>query len=202
VPFVKAWNFLKASRQTELGEFHPDFPSSYGPVTMRRFHPTQEWEDDWLDGIENYGTDPDMFDADNYQAYEKLIHEGLKTQEPTWSSHQWERDGIDNKGSGVDTDVKPFVIHEGRKGNWFYPTGEMTDKQKNLSHAFTIGEGRKQIGVRLPIEQLRGQFRNKGYSEEPAEGFVEQDIPPQYLVQLPSNWTGEGQATWGARGEL
>ena len=39
--FHKAWAFLKASRQTELGEFHPDFPSSYGPVTMIRYHPTQ-----------------------------------------------------------------------------------------------------------------------------------------------------------------
>lgn len=38
MPFVKAWNFLKASRQTELGEFHPDFPSSYGPV--KYFHGT------------------------------------------------------------------------------------------------------------------------------------------------------------------
>jgi hypothetical protein len=196
--FEKAWRFLKASRQTELGEFHPDFPSSYGPVTMRRFQPTQEWENEWLDAIENHGADPDMFDADNFQAYEKLIHEGLKTQVPTFSSTQWERDNLEDN---IDTDVKPFDINEEKRGNWFYPAGEMSDKQKQLSHAFTIGEGRKQIGVRMPIEQLRGQFRNKGYMAEPAEGFVEQYIPPQYLVRLPSNWTGEGQATWGARGE-
>ena len=35
--FHKAWAFLKASRQTELGEFHPDFPSSYGPVRGARY---------------------------------------------------------------------------------------------------------------------------------------------------------------------
>ena len=35
--FEKAWRFLKASRQTELGEFHPDFPSSYGPVRGARY---------------------------------------------------------------------------------------------------------------------------------------------------------------------
>lgn len=198
-PMNDAWVLLK--RQTTLGEFHPDLPSPYGPVTMRRFHPVQAWGDSWLDSIENYGASPDMFDVDEFQPYEKLIQEGLKPQVPTQSSEQWERDAIDNKESGVDTDVKPFDIHEGKKGNWFYPTGEMTDKQKQLSHAFTIGEGRKQIGVRMPIEQLRGQFRNKGYMGEPAEGFVEQYIPPQYLVQLPQKYTGEGEATWGARGE-
>jgi hypothetical protein len=37
--FEKAWRFLKASRQTELGEFHPDFPSSYGPVRGYRAIP-------------------------------------------------------------------------------------------------------------------------------------------------------------------
>lgn len=35
-PFNQAWVVLKMtmeeSRQTELGEYHPDFPSSYGPV--------------------------------------------------------------------------------------------------------------------------------------------------------------------------
>ena len=35
-PFDQAWAVLKMtveeSRQTELGEYHPDFPSSYGPV--------------------------------------------------------------------------------------------------------------------------------------------------------------------------
>lgn len=194
-----AWLFLKELRQTELGEFHPDLPSSHGPVTMRRFHPTQKWAEEWLDSIKNYGLDPDYFDANNFQAYENLIHEGLKPQAPTWSSHQWERDNLED--NDIDTDVKPFEINEEKRGNWFYPTGEMTDKQKQLSHTFTTEEGRKQIGVRMPIEQLRGQFRNKGYMSEPAEGFVEQHIPPQYLVQLPDNWTGKGQATWGERGE-
>ena len=200
-PIDKAWVFLKASRQTELGEFHPDFPSSFGPVTMRRFHPTQEWGDDWLKTIDaGYATHND-FDPGEFQPYEKLIQEGLKPQIPTQSSEQWESDAMQNKESGVDTDVKPFDIHEEKKGNWFYPTGEMTDKQKELSHAFTELEGRKQIGVRIPTQQLQGQFRNKGYMGEPAEGFVEQYIPPQYLTQLPHNYTGEGQATWGARGE-
>jgi hypothetical protein len=199
--FEKAWRFLKASRQTKLGEFHPDFPSSYGPVTMRRFHPTQEWGDNWLKTIDaGYATHND-FDPDEFQPYEKLIQEGIKPQIPTQSSEQWESDAMINREGGVDTDVKPFDIHEGKKGNWFYPVGEMGDKQKELSHFLTTEEGRRQIGVRIPIEQLRGQFRNKGYMNEPAEAFVEQHIPAQYLTQLPPDYTGEGQATWGARGE-
>tara|TARA_X000001382_G_scaffold115342_2_gene94036 strand:- start:1671 stop:2147 length:477 start_codon:yes stop_codon:yes gene_type:complete len=31
-PMNEAWSLLKATRQTELGEFHPDLPSSHGPV--------------------------------------------------------------------------------------------------------------------------------------------------------------------------
>ena len=85
---------------------------------------------EWLDAIENHGADPDMFDADNFQAYEKLIHEGLKTQVPTFSSTQWERDNLEDN---IDTDVKPFEINEEKRGNWFYPAGEMSDKQKQLS---------------------------------------------------------------------
>ena len=30
--FSEAWDILKATRQTTLGEFHPDLPSPYGPV--------------------------------------------------------------------------------------------------------------------------------------------------------------------------
>jgi hypothetical protein len=37
-PFDQAWVVLKMtmeeSRQTELGEYHPDFPSSHGPVPL------------------------------------------------------------------------------------------------------------------------------------------------------------------------
>ena len=196
MPFVKAWNFLKASRQTELGEFHPDFPSSYGPVTMRRWHPTREWGESWENqadvGLEDYNSNA-------FQPYEKLIHEGLKTATPTAASALWEEEGLANKEQDIDTDVKPFNINENKKGNWFYPKGALSEWAKLVSHEFM--DGRKQIGVRMPLSQVLGQFRNKGYQNEGPEGFVEQDIPPQYLVQLPSNWTGEGQATWGARGE-
>ena len=40
IPFSEETGFTKAERQTELGEFHPDLPSSYGPV--KYYHGTPE----------------------------------------------------------------------------------------------------------------------------------------------------------------
>jgi hypothetical protein len=163
---------------------------------MRRFHPVQEWGDEWLKTIDaGYATHND-FDPDEFQPYEKLIQEGLKPQSPTLESVLWEKDHIE------DNNVKPFNLDETTLGNWFYPTGKLTDEQNNLSHEFMAEEGnRKQIGVRMPYEQLQGQFRNLGYMGEAPEAHITNYIPPQYLTQLPNNYTGEGQATWGAKGE-
>ena len=61
---------------------------------------------------------------------------------------------------------------------------------------------RKQIGVRMPIEQLQGQFRNLGYMGEAPEAHITNYIPPQYLVQVPENYEGEGIPTFGKRGEI
>ena len=44
------WGLL-LNRQTELGEFHPDFPSSYGPVT--EYHGTMD-----MPGVMRTGIDP------------------------------------------------------------------------------------------------------------------------------------------------
>ena len=195
MPFSEAWVILKATRQTTLGEFHPDLPSPHGPVTMRRFHPTREWGNNWLKTIEAGYAHPDEFNPDEFQPYENLIIEGLKPQAPTLESILWEN-------NHVEDNVKPFRLYETTLGNWFYPTGKLTDDQKALSHEFMIEDGqRKQIGVRMPIEQLQGQFRNLGYMGEAPEAHVINHIPPQYLVQLPDNFYGEGEATWGAKGE-
>tara|TARA_R100001510_G_scaffold57309_2_gene64947 strand:+ start:870 stop:2099 length:1230 start_codon:yes stop_codon:yes gene_type:complete len=48
-PMDIAWRLLK--RQTELGEFHPDFSSSYGPVT--EYHGTMD-----MPGVMRTGIDP------------------------------------------------------------------------------------------------------------------------------------------------
>ncbi len=196
-PFSNAWLVLK--RQTTLGEFHPDFPSPHGPVTLRRFHPTKEWGEGWMRNIEGgYATHND-FDPDEFQPYENLITEGLKSQAPTLESVLWENDHVDDD---IHDNVKPFTLDETTLGNWFYPTGKLTPHQKGLSHEFMAEEGnRKQIGVRMPIEQLQGQFRNLGYMGEAPEAHITNYIPPQYLVQVPDNYEGEGIPTFGKRGE-
>ena len=65
IPMDEAWILLK--RQTTLGEFHPDFPSPYGPVTMRRLHPLESWYE---------GTDlGQSIPQEDRQPYEKLMQE-------------------------------------------------------------------------------------------------------------------------------
>ena len=197
-PFSDSWLVLK--RQTTLGEFHPDFPSPHGPMTLRRFHPTKEWGERWMQNIEDGYSTEDDFNLDEFQPYENLITEGLKPQAPTLESVLWEYDHVDDD---IHNNVKPFTLDETTLGNWFYPTGKLTDNQKNLSHEYITEEGnRKQIGVRMPIEQLQGQFRNLGYMGEAPEAHIINHIPPQYLVQVPDNYEGEGIPTFGKRGEI
>ena len=196
-PMDIAMQLLKRQRQTTLGEFHPDLPSPHGPVTMRRWHPNRKWGENWLQDLqEGYGTSRD-FNEETFQPYEKLNVEGLKPHAPTLSAAMWEHEKEQDKEQGIDTDVKTFDIHEGTKGNWFYPTGKMEDAITNNP---INADSRGHIGVRIPIDRLKGQFRNKGFENEPAEAFVEDYIPPQYLVQLPLDYMGEGEPTWGERG--
>ena len=59
---------------------------------------------------------------------------------------------------------------------------------------------RKWIGIRLPAEITTGQFRNEGDMGEPAEAYLEQDIPPERLVQMPSFGTDYfDQMNWQPR---
>ena len=65
--------------------------------------------------------------------------------------------------------------------------------------------GRGRLGIRMPIEQVEGMFRNRGYpfggKDESAEGFITQHIPSELLVRLPEGWAG-GQSHFGERGEV
>ena len=195
-PFSDSWLVLK--RQTTLGEFHPDFPSPHGPVTLRRLHPTKKWGEDWMHDIKGGYATEDEFNPDEFQPYENLITEGLKPQIPSRGSFLWE---IDNADEFAGEGIKPFHLDESTLGNWFYPMGKLTPQQRSLSHDIGVGD-RKQIGVRMPIEQLQGQFRNLGYMGEAPEAHIINHIPPQYLVQLPDNYEGEGIPTFGKRGEI
>jgi len=163
----KAWAFLKESRQTELGEFHPELPSSFGPMTMIRYHPEEEWYD--------FNISPENRKPALEQPYERLIHEGLKALPVSEGNINWEDEYISN-----DKNLKLFNLRN-KKGNFFYPSG--TNVSPTVSTFM-----KRPVGVRLPINKLRGQFRNQGWAHEPAEAFIEQDIDPKYLVSVPDNW--------------
>jgi hypothetical protein len=184
--FEKAWRFLKASRQTELGEFHPDFPSSYGPMTAISNQPTQRAFDLWR---KNW---PDTLDENIVQPYEAFVHEGMKAKTASDDALEWE-----NHWPSA-SDVKPFDLR-GKKGHWFAPASNYRDffnrKTRGIGRAFP-GEKYKEdmafnnpndrvVGIRMPLDSSIGQFRDKGYMGEGAEAFIEGDIPPERLVMVP-----------------
>lgn len=205
--FERAWCFLKESRQTELGEFHPDFPSSYGPMTAISNQFTQRHFDDFK---MNY---PQNFDESMAQPYEAFVHEGLKAKPASKSSLEWEQTGIEwaNKPNPHHDaiGVKPFDLRE-RKGNWFAPASNYRDyvRQRNLGGVTPKDMGfnhpdSRVVGIRMPLDASMGQFRDRGYSGEGAEAFIEGDIPPERLVMVPKMMTHRRGQPWpGGLGEV
>ena len=204
----KAWTFLKATRQTELGEFHPDLPSSYGPVTMTRWHPKMGWymEDRKLDleGLSDAGKREKIErlirDKKLHPPAERLIHTGLIGSKPHPDAVDWERGIVMEHGftePDMNYGIVPFDLFEddgkGRRGSFVSPPDAPLHQHINTAH-------RKWIGIRLPAEITTGQFRNEGDMGEPAEAYLEQDIPPERLVQMPSFGTDYfDQMNWQPR---
>ena len=187
--FEKAWRFLKASRQTELGEFHPDFPSSYGPMTAITSQPTQRFLDDWQ---YKWNQDTNDYDKSMAQPYEAFVHEGIKALPATPRAVEWES-GVIN--GATMQEVKPFNL-EGKRGRWFAPASNyqrVVDENKFLGRDMTnmdFNSPRSRVaGIRLPLDASMGQFRDKGYGGEGAEAFIERDIPPERVVMVPKMWT-------------
>jgi hypothetical protein len=187
LPMKKAWTFLKESRQTELGEFHPDFPSSYGPMTAISSQPTQRALDSWR---KRGGS----FDENKAQPYEAFLHEGMRGKPVSNDSLEWEDTGLNSK-LFENINVKPFNL-EGKIGHWFAPASNYYDwkermkeiypegsDQLNEHYGFNSSEGRA-VGIRMPLDASMGQFRDRGYNLEGAEAFIEGDIPPERLVML------------------
>jgi len=187
-PMDLTWRLLKATRQTELGEFHPDFPSSYGPVTMIRYHPTQKWYDNFDVHRGIYG---DTFDNTIPQSPQSLITEGLKATPASEEAQIWEEHSKE-----LDDKFKRFDLSG--KGTWFHPAG-MKGHSVFQSSAGSKTPTRMGLGVRMPLKDVRGQFRNR--TEEGPEAWVQQDIPPERLVRIPINWRAQRPKTWGKRGK-
>jgi|TARA_R100000455_G_scaffold31248_1_gene24106 hypothetical protein len=192
--FEKAWRFLKASRQTTLGEFHPDFPSPYGPVTMIRYHPTQNWYDNFDAHRANYG---DTFDETIPQSPQSLITEGLKATPASEEAHTWEALSTElDQNKDNYRKFKRFDLSG--KGTWFHPAG-MNRHSVFQSSATGRTPTRTAIGVRMPLKDVQGQFRN--WTDEGPEAWVQQDIPPERLVRVPIHWRALRPTTWGKRGK-
>lgn len=192
--FEKAWRFLKASRQTTLGEFHPDFPSPYGPVTMIRYHPTQNWYDNFDAHRAMYG---ETFDETIPQTPQSLITEGLKATPASEEAHSWEAlSAEEDQNKNNYRKFKQFDLSG--KGTWFHPAG--MNRQSVFQHS---GTGRTPtrmgLGVRIPLKDVQGQFRN--WTDEGPEAWVQQDIPPERLVRIPIHWRAQRPTTWGKRGK-
>jgi len=192
--FEKAWVFLKASRQTELGEFHPDFPSSYGPMTAISSQPTQHAFDSWR---ERWNQGKDDFNESMAQPYEAFVHEGMKGKPPSDDTLEWE-----NYWPSASY-VKPFDLR-GKKGHWFAPASNyhdfvnrtaMKENRDVKDMAFNHPSDRV-VGIRMPLDASMGQFRDKGYSGEGPEAFIEGDIPPERLVMVPRMLTHRRGKYW------
>ena len=183
--FEKAWRFLKASRQTELGEFHPDFPSSYGPVTMQRSHPTAEFfENNEMERMLNEGVTasrnnpPTPMPVSMQQPAEQVFRQGLKPEPLSDYSRSWEDYFRERADTGDMPHAKLFDFD--KPGNWFSPI-----RRQNLMADFPY---RARVGVRMPIKEVQGEFRNKGWGREGPEAWVTQNIPPERLVRIPDDW--------------
>tara|TARA_R100000234_G_scaffold119909_1_gene104291 strand:+ start:887 stop:1444 length:558 start_codon:yes stop_codon:yes gene_type:complete len=177
-PMDEAWMILK--RQTTLGEFHPDMPSPYGPVTMMRLHPTK----DWYKQQKRF----DPLPKNIHPPYESLIQTGLPTIDSDKETQDWEDDIRFAQESGAKMGrVIPFDLS--KPGTWVAPyKGNITSD---------LGQNRKLIGMRIPVAETKGQFRNQGLIGEGAEAYIQQNIPPELLVSLPPTTEMNTENTWG-----
>lgn len=188
-PMNNAWSLLKAPRQTELGEFHPDFPSSYGPVTMQRSHPTAEFfENNEMERMmgETFTTSKNTpvppMPVSMQQPAEQVFRQGLKPEPVSPYSRDWEnehRKWIENDKTPHPTTASKLFDFD-KPGNWFSPI-----RRRNLMENYPF---RARVGVRMPIKEVQGEFRNKGWNNEPPEAWVTQNIPPERLTQIPNDW--------------
>lgn len=110
--FDQAWMLLKDTRQTTLGEFHPDFPSPYGPVVASHGVSQLFGNRVNVEGINNPNSR-----GRNYFYTENDIHN---------PENQWLKGGYQEYG-GTDLSDKRtgFGIREG-----FFQEGDM----ENMTH--------------------------------------------------------------------
>ena len=122
--FSEAWVIIKATRQTTLGEFHPDLPSPFGPMTVISNQATKLNQDKWREAWNQFQNVED-FDESMSQPYESFIHEGMKAKPPSSEALDWEKPYLYHSPKNK-VGVKPFDL-TGKKGNWFVLASNFDD---------------------------------------------------------------------------
>ena len=172
-------------------------------MTAISSQPTQRFFDSWRERWNDDGN----FDESMAQPYEAFVHEGMKGKTPSDDALEWENPNKYHDHEERDG-VKPFDLR-GKKGHWFAPASNYHDFVANKKRFYDmyphlkphIGTAMMEnrdvgdmafnhpsdrvVGIRMPLDASMGQFRDKGYSGEGPEAFIEGDIPPERLVMVP-----------------
>lgn len=184
-PIDEAWALLKMtmaeSRQTELGEFHPDFPSSHGPMTAVRVIPRV-----YLDEVSRAGVLPLSGDesSDAWKA----------------RAHNWDfEESRPEKSVRTGRNLKQFDVSGA--GTWWTKPSVANVRR---SHTRAGKQGPALVGVRGNLDNFRHQKRDAHETTENLpEMYIEDTVPPERTVRMdqpPGNydwdWT-DPKETWG-----
>ncbi len=112
------------------------------------------------------------------QPAEQVFRQGLKPEPLSDYSRSWEEYFQERADNDEMPHAKLFDFD--KPGNWFSPI-----RRANLMGDFPY---RARVGVRMPIKEVQGEFRNKGWGREGPEAWVTQNIPPERLTQIPDDW--------------
>jgi hypothetical protein len=184
-PMDLAWQLLK--RQTELGEFHPDLPSSMGPVVAfhgKNLTPERKKEIQ-VTGIKPYDTREAQIGSGRYQQYENLYDDKGEIIGEGEHLDQW------NKDIPANVSVTSNV---GRAEDYAY---------KNRRHAgdsepVVFGVRAGALENQLPLDDPRRRYGPRGgftddpalYTDPNAYRYIAHGIDPKALVAMT---TGEAK---------
>jgi hypothetical protein len=187
--FGQAWAVLKSSlypelhpEQTTLGQYHADFPSRAGPMSMMRVVPSEYMQD-----IDNRGLQPLPQNANR----------GYGDDNSQWEDEMAGKD--DKKFDTTRGGGKGFWVTKPDFRNVTPAYAGATPSEKGMGHSM--------VGIRMTPEDaknLDAQWRNAKRSPEGfPEGLIHEAIDPHRLIMMrqsknvgqPMNWHDE--STWG-----
>ena len=184
-PIDEAWKLLKMtmaeSRQTELGEFHPNFPSSHGPMTAVRVIPRV-----YLDEVSRAGVLPLSGDESGVASDVREHNVDFERRRPEMSEL-------------TGKNLKQFDLSG--PGTW-WTKPSVTNVRRSFTRAGR--QGPALVGVRGNLDDFKHQKRDAHETTEHLpEMYMEDTVPPERTVRMdqpPGNydwkWT-DPKETWG-----